>query len=323
MFKNKNILIGVTASIAAYKSAFLVRLLIKAGANVKVIMTDSAQEFITPLTLSTLSKNPITGSSNIPVECKSSQVVFNKDSWDVRLSEGKKSFDAAKQTRVFDNSLKNLNFDEPSWALASLVSEEFVSCWDKVLQGKVDPFPSNDPSVTAFLSNLYSGKTFDDEAVTSCVVCSNIRFSDDISDSVSISPSQLLEFLKSQKKLKTPKTNYMEFFFDGYDPDTPLFFDFAGRNLTLSSDSHLSVVFVRANRPVSGTIGSILASPFYQASIPIASYFTGVSAEELNAALDDTNIDARLSLDVGSPSDVLRIKNSDGGFDRRCHFVID
>lgn len=59
MFKNKNILIGVTASIAAYKSALLVRLLIKAGANVKVIMTDSAQEFITPLTLSTLSKNPV------------------------------------------------------------------------------------------------------------------------------------------------------------------------------------------------------------------------------------------------------------------------
>lgn len=59
MLKNKNILIGVTASIAAYKSAFLVRLLIKAGANVKVIMTDSAQEFITPLTLSTLSKNPV------------------------------------------------------------------------------------------------------------------------------------------------------------------------------------------------------------------------------------------------------------------------
>ncbi len=59
MFKNKNILIGVTASIAAYKSAFLVRLLIKAGANVKVIMTDSAVEFITPLTLSTLSKNPV------------------------------------------------------------------------------------------------------------------------------------------------------------------------------------------------------------------------------------------------------------------------
>lgn len=59
MLKNKNILIGVTASIAAYKSAFLVRLLVKAGANVKVIMTESAVEFITPLTLSTLSKNPV------------------------------------------------------------------------------------------------------------------------------------------------------------------------------------------------------------------------------------------------------------------------
>lgn len=59
MLKNKNILLGVTASIAAYKSAFLVRLLVKAGANVKVIMTNSSTEFITPLTLSTLSKNPV------------------------------------------------------------------------------------------------------------------------------------------------------------------------------------------------------------------------------------------------------------------------
>jgi phosphopantothenoylcysteine decarboxylase / phosphopantothenate---cysteine ligase len=59
MLKNKNIIVGVTASIAAYKSAFLIRLLIKAGANVKVIMTSSACDFITPLTLSTLSKNPV------------------------------------------------------------------------------------------------------------------------------------------------------------------------------------------------------------------------------------------------------------------------
>ena len=50
---------GVTASIAAYKSALLVRLLVKAGANVKVIMTPSSLDFITPLTLSTLSKNPV------------------------------------------------------------------------------------------------------------------------------------------------------------------------------------------------------------------------------------------------------------------------
>lgn len=59
MLKNKNILIGVTGSIAAYKSAFIVRLLIKSGANVKVIMTKTSTEFITPLTLSTLAKNPV------------------------------------------------------------------------------------------------------------------------------------------------------------------------------------------------------------------------------------------------------------------------
>lgn len=57
--KDKNILIGVTGSIAAYKAAMLVRLLVKEGANVKVIMTKLAKEFITPLTLATLSKNPI------------------------------------------------------------------------------------------------------------------------------------------------------------------------------------------------------------------------------------------------------------------------
>jgi phosphopantothenoylcysteine decarboxylase/phosphopantothenate--cysteine ligase len=59
MLKSKNILVGVTAGIAAYKSAFLIRLLVKAGANVKVIMTPSASDFVTPLTLSTLSKNPV------------------------------------------------------------------------------------------------------------------------------------------------------------------------------------------------------------------------------------------------------------------------
>jgi phosphopantothenoylcysteine decarboxylase/phosphopantothenate--cysteine ligase len=59
ILKNKNILIGVTGSIAAYKIASLVRLLVKEEANVKVIMTDAAKTFITPLTLSTLSKNPV------------------------------------------------------------------------------------------------------------------------------------------------------------------------------------------------------------------------------------------------------------------------
>jgi phosphopantothenoylcysteine decarboxylase/phosphopantothenate--cysteine ligase len=57
--KGKNIIVGITGSIAAYKAAILIRLLIKDGAKVKVIMTPLAKEFITPLTLATLSKNPI------------------------------------------------------------------------------------------------------------------------------------------------------------------------------------------------------------------------------------------------------------------------
>ncbi|MDB5014477.1 MAG: coaBC [Daejeonella sp.] len=59
MLENKNIILGVCGSIASYKSAILVRLLTKAGANVKVVMTKDARAFITPLTLSTLSKNPV------------------------------------------------------------------------------------------------------------------------------------------------------------------------------------------------------------------------------------------------------------------------
>jgi phosphopantothenoylcysteine decarboxylase/phosphopantothenate--cysteine ligase len=59
MLKGKNILIGVTGGIAAYKTATIIRLLVKDGADVKVIMTEHAKEFITPLTLATLSKNPV------------------------------------------------------------------------------------------------------------------------------------------------------------------------------------------------------------------------------------------------------------------------
>jgi phosphopantothenoylcysteine decarboxylase/phosphopantothenate--cysteine ligase len=59
MFKGKKILLGITGSIAAYKSILLVRQLVKAGAEVKVIMTPAAKDFVTPLTLSTLSKNPV------------------------------------------------------------------------------------------------------------------------------------------------------------------------------------------------------------------------------------------------------------------------
>lgn len=60
MLKGKNVLLAVTGSIAAYKSTYLVRELIKKGSNVKVIQTESSLQFVTPITLSTLSKNPVT-----------------------------------------------------------------------------------------------------------------------------------------------------------------------------------------------------------------------------------------------------------------------
>jgi len=59
ILSGKNILLGVTGGIAAYKTTYLVRLFIKAGAQVKVMMTREAKEFVTPLSLSTLSKNPV------------------------------------------------------------------------------------------------------------------------------------------------------------------------------------------------------------------------------------------------------------------------
>ena len=59
MLNGKKIIVGVTGSIAAYKAAILVRLLIREGAQVRVVMTPLAKEFITPLTMATLSKHPI------------------------------------------------------------------------------------------------------------------------------------------------------------------------------------------------------------------------------------------------------------------------
>lgn len=57
--EGRNILIGITGSIAAYKAAILVRALVREGASVRVVMTPLAKQFITPLTMATLSKNPI------------------------------------------------------------------------------------------------------------------------------------------------------------------------------------------------------------------------------------------------------------------------
>jgi len=59
MLKGKKIVLGVTASIAAYKAPLIVRLLVKEGAEVKVVMTSMAKEFISPVTLSALSGNPV------------------------------------------------------------------------------------------------------------------------------------------------------------------------------------------------------------------------------------------------------------------------
>lgn len=59
MLKGKKIVLGITGSIAAYKAAILVRLLVKAGAEVQVVMTPAAKEFIAPLTISTLSGNNV------------------------------------------------------------------------------------------------------------------------------------------------------------------------------------------------------------------------------------------------------------------------
>src|SRR5215468_28288 len=59
MLAGKTIVLGVTGGIAAYKAAEITRILVKEGALVRVLMTKNAQEFITPLTLQTLSGNPV------------------------------------------------------------------------------------------------------------------------------------------------------------------------------------------------------------------------------------------------------------------------
>jgi len=59
MLRGKKILLGITGGIAAYKTTYLVRLLVKAGAEVRVVLSPSARDFVTPLSLSTLSKNPV------------------------------------------------------------------------------------------------------------------------------------------------------------------------------------------------------------------------------------------------------------------------
>ncbi len=77
MLKDKKIIVGITASIAAYKSILLVRALVKAGASVQVIMTPAAKDFVTTLTLSTLSKKPVLID------------LFNEESWENHVALGR------------------------------------------------------------------------------------------------------------------------------------------------------------------------------------------------------------------------------------------
>ena len=59
MLKGKKIVLGITGSIAAYKACYIIRGLVKKGAEVQVVITPSGKEFITPLTLSTLTRKPV------------------------------------------------------------------------------------------------------------------------------------------------------------------------------------------------------------------------------------------------------------------------
>ena len=79
VLNGQNVLLGISASIAAYKSAELVRCFVKLGANVRVVQTPSSKEFVTPLTLSTLSKNPVL--SNLTKE-------KDKDVWNNHVEIG-------------------------------------------------------------------------------------------------------------------------------------------------------------------------------------------------------------------------------------------
>src|SRR5688572_29598989 len=77
MLAGKKILLGITGSIAAYKAPLIVRNLIKAGAEVKVVMTPAAKDFVSPLTLSTLSKNSVVAD------------LFTNESWSNHVEMGR------------------------------------------------------------------------------------------------------------------------------------------------------------------------------------------------------------------------------------------
>lgn len=105
VLSGKKVLIGITAGIAAYKTASLVRLFIKKGAEVQVIMTPASKDFITPLTLSTLSKNPV------------HSTFFDKED---------------------ENELWNNHVDLGLWADLMLIAPATANTLSKMVQGACD-----------------------------------------------------------------------------------------------------------------------------------------------------------------------------------------
>ncbi len=115
VLRGKKILLGVSGGIAAYKTAHLVRLFIKAGAQIQVIMTPASKDFVTPLTLSTLSKNPVHSS-------------FFKDEDDPSLSG-----EQAKQ-----NSQWNNHVELALWADLMLIAPATANTLSKMANGNCD-----------------------------------------------------------------------------------------------------------------------------------------------------------------------------------------
>lgn len=105
VLSGKKILLGISGGIAAYKTASLVRLFIKAGAHVQVIMTPASKDFITPLTLSTLSKNPVHSS------------FFNEDD---------------------ENAVWNNHVDLALWADLFLIAPATANTLSKMVSGNSD-----------------------------------------------------------------------------------------------------------------------------------------------------------------------------------------
>jgi phosphopantothenoylcysteine decarboxylase/phosphopantothenate--cysteine ligase len=87
VLSGKKIVLGISGGIAAYKTASLVRLFIKAGAHVQVIMTPASKDFVTPLTLSTLSKRPVFSSFYKEEEVPNSQDETSNQNLELRFGQ--------------------------------------------------------------------------------------------------------------------------------------------------------------------------------------------------------------------------------------------